>query len=1774
MKYIRYLVVLMILAAPSFSQTNYVIMKEDGSGDATNLTEAFDYIVATWGKPYDLVSDGTLVIQAQGAWTASDATNVFWDPSHFTNGSQKYPLILQAIGESRVDLSNMSLSPSRTNYRIEGDTFSVFHMDTPGLIADGIEIIGFNNRTVDLAEDDVILHGCWIHGGDQFNVYGLNASQTAWVINSVVGPGGGDGLYVNSTPTYLGIFNSLFMNHDGTGINNAQSGGTYYYLKDVYSASNTTADAAFTQTIDASVDQQMDGLYTADASHTTYGSQVTLAQADVNNLSGANDHYDARMQLGSLLVSKAVSSASHDRYPVQAMMNLGKLGKDAVNRDRGRMWTVGPIETATGVVVASGGSDSNSGLDDSNGLATIQEGIDRATGELTILVRPGTTYTENLSIQNGDEGMDGHWFTLKAGPLVPNATQQYRFPVVGHLKPSGQPGYATYDWQSPTTTGTDSINNAVIVGTIDADDISYFRMEGFELSYMPNYAYNFLNVQNVTLHNNLFNEFQTLMFDDTGAHVFNNRYVTLSNNIFHRGIGHDLDLYGHHFQIYNNMFTKSLDNRPDTGAVSQVSNGDNIRLQGRYYLLKNNLFLFNNKSEQRLDTHLDSIQAFSINSWQYAEEIYMIGNVHGYGHQALVITDQVEDGGGADNINNIYNLNNIYFGPWTSGTLSTYQEGVNNNIDYGNYYFTESTGDPFDNEINWNDEMIRYEDSSDGDGDSYNIGIFNNFYGSQEGTIKNPEPAETDQFDIRWNMAYNTDILSSPFNLSSAAITGITDGIDSGITMPDALDLWDDFLINNRFTEDHFVFAQDSPLLETGVDIVTAASSVTGWTPKDPYGYLKGTRPLVNYKGEEVPFDFDGNYVNQTDVASALEYQANKSIYVSEEGNDSNLGLTTTSTRLTLAGLADEYIDWNPGDSLLFAGNDIFRGTLVINASGTVADPINISRYGAGNRPELKGSLDLDAELSFTESNEYTGVYYSNSVPLNGKPNQVFTAYDIRDEGYRLRTNGMPKFGSWLINSGSTFDYDSRIVPKHAVVDFDEWDTDYDRFFAAESGSVTTAVSSDGDGSAYTFLAADEQFLLNIPSAAETSGVTVSVYFRIDSSTAGFGGLRMPIFQFQNDDDWGASGDNFVYVFANNSAGTWYLDAEKGTGNETTFAISTDTWYRVELGGDVSSEEWTFLVDGDRKQRFSDTDLGASGPLELYAGDVGWTGWELVQATIDELELHDSSQPTEYLPTDRLIIHNNGDPDTDGMTLEGSYFKVIDLSGSSHWSISNIEIKQSNNHGILVWDSPEGGIIIDSILISNSYDKGIQIKGGDEIKIATGNFIENSEIHYNGGPGIELNRFVHGTLINWNNLYNNGQLSHQHDIAAIRQSVGGVAAYWKEPEGLHVKNNLVRNTSKDLLTGVSLRENPGGHGIWLDTITDAIAEMNYVINSDGWDMYVEKSLDNIIRYNFLTQGNTGIKVETNSATTVEGFHIHDNIIWNNDAHAIAAQGRSTSATDQILDGKIIDNIVWGYVNQALRLQFGATLAANNNVYWGNYLGDQSTSFLWEADTDTEGVYYDTYQSYADAIEAPFGWESDHLIVNASEDLILEEQERFGLVFISQQAQYDPPFEGSTPTPTPTQTPTPTPSPTPTPTPITNPTVTAATFTEVYTLYDNGRTAKIRLINSGISEARTVKITTSSLRDAIGSYQEFGVYQIQWSVTTGNNEMVVLEYGGTLPGMVAVLNNRGNIILDQFNNAVAPDGTLTVTTNNFLSTSNYTIDIWLNKYQGYARNNDG
>jgi len=147
----------------------------------------------------------------------------------------------------------------------------------------------------------------------------------------------------------------------------------------------------------------------------------------------------------------------------------------------------------------------------------------------------------------------------------------------------------------------------------------------------------------------------------------------------------------------------------------------------------------------------------------------------------------------------------------------------------------------------------------------------------------------------------------------------------------------------------------------------------------------------------------------------------------SQMGSDENQGISPEIPFKTLGKL--RYLNLGPGDVVRFKRGCEFRDRLSFQGNGIENNPIRLTAYGDGSKPEILGSINL------TEWENHGGEVYRQVVPL--------------EEFYGKKT------------VYSAYEYDEGEVPTRLLSD-SAVPTDRGRFFFEQATSTIYLITSDG----------------------------------------------------------------------------------------------------------------------------------------------------------------------------------------------------------------------------------------------------------------------------------------------------------------------------------------------------------------------------------------------------------------------------------------------------------------------------------------------------------------------------------------------------------------------------------------------------------------------------------------------------------------------------------------------------------------------------------------
>lgn len=118
-------------------------------------------------------------------------------------------------------------------------------------------------------------------------------------------------------------------------------------------------------------------------------------------------------------------------------------------------------------------------------------------------------------------------------------------------------------------------------------------------------------------------------------------------------------------------------------------------------------------------------------------------------------------------------------------------------------------------------------------------------------------------------------------------------------------------------------------------------------------------------------------------------------------GDDANNGTSSSSAWKTIFKVNNH--EFNPGDSVLFKRDEVWREKLTITNSGTSSDPITYGAYGTGAKPTLLGSAERNAESDWVNegSNIWSTVIHRDGSELLSNP-----SFDEGTDGWVFSVGG------------------------------------------------------------------------------------------------------------------------------------------------------------------------------------------------------------------------------------------------------------------------------------------------------------------------------------------------------------------------------------------------------------------------------------------------------------------------------------------------------------------------------------------------------------------------------------------------------------------------------------------------------------------------------------------------------------------------------------------------------------------------------------------------
>lgn len=387
---------------------------------------------------------------------------------------------------------------------------------------------------------------------------------------------------------------------------------------------------------------------------------------------------------------------------------------------------------------------------------------------------------------------------------------------------------------------------------------------------------------------------------------------------------------------------------------------------------------------------------------------------------------------------------------------------------------------------------------------------------------------------------------------------------------------------------------------------------------------------------------------------------------------------------------------------------------------------------------------------------------------------------------------------------------------------------------------------------------------------------------------------------------------------------------------------------------DTGSNVWNASVTTQPKQVFFN---GTRGTVVNYSGVNGTNKWNWSNNV--------------------LYVYSTSDPDT-AYTMEASQRTYgILLDTNNYITISNIDIRKTNQDGIGTFTST--GVVINGTELSYNYEYGInewRASGSEVVNIT------NNTIHDNGGSGMEPNS-LNSSLISGNIAYNNDIL----EIETIHNWGAGIKLV-----GSRNTNNIVEHNIAYLnghgVTGAG-GDSQDRAGIWLDTVgTGNIVRYNIAYSNLKYGIFNEATNGSIIYYN-IAYNNTevgnarGILVGRGSSNNV----VYNNIVYGNRI-GLAAEGDGVGNSGLYDNNTFKNNIAFGNIVQQFRAFLGGENDGVNgigNVYLYNSFGPEATNFIGWGFSTNKSTYssWETASGNCGSTGCSHSVQSDPLFTNAS-----------------------------------------------------------------------------------------------------------------------------------------------------------------------------------------------
>jgi len=698
--------------------------------------------------------------------------------------------------------------------------------------------------------------------------------------------------------------------------------------------------------------------------------------------------------------------------------------------------------------------------------------------------------------------------------------------------------------------------------------------------------------------------------------------------------------------------------------------------------------------------------------------------------------------------------------------------------------------------------------------------------------------------------------------------------------------------------------------------------------------------------------------------------------YVKNGGNDAASGLDDDNAWETIAKVNGE--SFSGDDIIYFNRGDEWREQLTVPDSGTSGHQITFGAYGAGADPIINGA---DLVAGWETAKQANHVYKDDA---NLQALWLFENDADMGEDYKNQND--------LTNDG---------VARSATHQEGSYSGD---FSAAEHDDMTRAYAdlvNINNKEDISFC-----FWVRFASLSDSQRI---ISFMLDGNGfdcrydhPGSAGFEVAVGDGTNtstqDSTYNVSGTgtwiHFAFTFDGSAnTGRMYVDGSEDGGSPFTYTNVTKEYCAVTrdfyLGvySDGASHPLNGLLD---EVAFFDRILTST-----EVGNIHGSGIEAVPAYYEAtLNTEPSTVTTEpkivcfdgtmgtnqasavacdaefdwFWEANVLYVYSTGDPDTDyddpGIEA-GARDYGIRVDHLDYITVQDLEVTKANSTN--VWFDDSTGVSI----LRNTITCGVGgFKGGDNG--CSSFLIDSNTIHHNLRNGIELR--AAGSI---NNVISNNTVYRNCLIPVGDGGYGGIYLHGTGAGNVIGPYNITYRNGyfdDDSATGGY------GAGIWLDTVLSGhsvLRNLSYLNSHGGYR--IEDVPGCTVAYNISHE-------HTSAVYYASGFNIGSqnnlaptsaNLVYNNvsygDRYGFRLSGYGDSTADTFIDNVFKNNIVTGYVVNALFAEKGAEndgIIGHGNVYTHNCFGAEAADFVkWGAATpDTYDVWETAYGSSTYSVE--------------------------------------------------------------------------------------------------------------------------------------------------------------------------------------------------------------